>query len=436
MKKHRQNYRRLFQSGEMEPVMIQLADVSMDYGIIPKLSQVLYIPQATLQCWRRTLLQNPTFRPYSQPANISKRALTPDQEHRVSEELRSGYLIPGIYCPARVLQTLALQTVDNLAAENNDDDYDDGSDDDDYDVQLPFEPQDEEYVARAVRDDLEFEEDPAESDEYGAPRRKFVAGQHWRRNFMRRWRLALRKPHPKRRPKTDPAQVDAFRLRMADILRRTRPERILNMDETSWRQLNMGFRTIAEKGTETVNCYFRGDAKACLTAIATVDAAGTKLPLWVLARGKTMRCEARYRNHDAIQRAVAQGDLVLSHQVNGWSNGDIILQYLKWLRKLYGRQHIVLLWDIWGAHRSQDTKDLAASLNIQLEFIPAGMTGECQPLDRRIFGNLKSRARSRFDQGCARGEDPTIEDSVAMLLEAWKSIGQEEVIDAWEPLRE
>jgi hypothetical protein len=256
---------------------------------------------------------------------------------------------------------------------------------------------------------------------------------------MKRHHLSLRKPHPKRRPKTEPMSVQAFQARLAAVMGRYAPEIVINMDETSWKHLNNGPLTIAETGSETVNCYFRGDPKTCLTAIAAITAAGEKLPLWILARGKTTRCEARYRSHDAVQAAIRRGDLVLSHQRNGWSNAAIAAEYLQWLRRRYGRQgrrprRIVLLWDIFGSHRCQETKDLANLLQIQLEFIPPGMTGECQPLDRRIFGNLKSRARSRFARMCCQeGEGPTMEDSVAMLVDAWKSIGQDEVLDAWQP---
>jgi hypothetical protein len=426
----------------MEPLMLLLADKDLDYGVIPLTSQALNIPIDTLRSWRRDLLKNPQFRPYSQPANISKRALDFEEEQRVRDELRNGYLIPGLYCPSRVLQNLAVRAP-NIATDN-DEEYD--SDDEEVELNqaeepMFAEPPTEERVVRAVRDHLEFQDhDPSHDLEYVdedarvRPRRKFVAGRHWRRNFMRRWRLSLRKPHAKRRPKTDPEAVDRFQRRMTRLLSRTRPERVINMDETSWKQINNGFVTIAEKGAETVECFFSGDPKTCLTAVAAVDAAGGKLPLWILCRGKTTRCETRYRTHDGIDRAVNQGKLVVSHQVNGWCNATIAAEYLRWLRSRYGRLKIVLLWDIWGAHRSKETKELARQLNIQLEFIPAGQTGECQPLDRRLFGNLKSRARSRFDQMCSRREDPTMQDSVAMLVDAWNSIGQDEVLDAWAPL--
>jgi hypothetical protein len=472
--------------------MVKLSEEKLEPGLLTQAHERLDIPWGTLRSWRRDILEDPTYRPYSRPANVDKRALTGPQERRVYDQLQEDYIKQGRYCPPRVLQFLAVREYrrgplkgdvdeeydEHIGSVGSDsDDFSDeepprpgeeparsgdesdeepaGSDDepdeeppgpdeepsgsdDEYDAEAPQEDDQSEGTEAEEEDDLEFSDDEDADDRPPA----FVAGRHWRRDFMRRHGLSLRKPHPKRRPKTEPEEAPAFQARLARIRRRYPPELTFNMDETSWKQIVNGAHTIADKGAEKVNCIFQGDPKTCLTAIASIDAGGGKLPLWILARGKTVRCEARYRNHDAVQAAIARGDLVLGHQQNGWSNATVMAKYLQWLRarcnSLHGKRgrrprRILLLWDIFASHRCQETKDLASLLSIRLEFIPAGMTGECQPLDRRIFGNLKSRARRRYDEMCAQGEDPTMEDSVAMLVDAWKSIGQFEVLDSWEP---
>jgi hypothetical protein len=61
------------------------------------------------------------------------------------------------------------------------------------------------------------------------------------------------------------------------------------------------------------------------------------------------------------------------------------------------------------------------------------MTGGRQPLDRSVFGNRKARARIKFDRLCIdQNGDPTMPDSVAMMVNAWTSIGKDEVFDAWD----
>jgi hypothetical protein len=129
--------------------------------------------------------------------------------------------------------------------------------------------------------------------------------------------------------------------------------------------------------------------------------------------------------------------LVLSHEENGWTTVPLACEYLRWLNRWYRGKPIALLWDLFGPHGCSEAKELTPQLNIKLEFISAGATGEYQPLDRRIFGNLKSRTKSRFDRlWIVQEHEPTMQDSIAMMFDAWKSIGQDEVLDAWDQIRQ
>jgi hypothetical protein len=47
---------------------------------------------------------------------------------------------------------------------------------------------------------------------------------------------------------------------------------------------------------------------------------------------------------------------------------------------------------------------------------------------------LKGRAVSRIDQMCCHHADPSMEDSVAMLVDAWRTIEQDVILAACEPL--
>jgi hypothetical protein len=57
------------------------------------------------------------------------------------------------------------------------------------------------------------------------------------------------------------------------------------MDRTPWKFINMNIKTIAERGADGVACWFPGNPKYCVTATATVDAAGEKKTLWIIAKG-------------------------------------------------------------------------------------------------------------------------------------------------------
>jgi hypothetical protein len=51
------------------------------------------------------------------------------------------------------------------------------------------------------------------------------------------------------------------------------------------------------------------------------------------------------------------------------------------------------LVDIYSVHIQADTRELVESVNIHMHFILVGLTDKFQPLDRQIFGVLKSEAR-------------------------------------------
>jgi hypothetical protein len=61
---------------------------------------------------------------------------------------------------------------------------------------------------------------------------------------------------------------------------------IVNLDETSWRLINKQMSTIADMGADAVEYLFEGDQKMCMTAIASVDAAGGKNPSGFCGRAR------------------------------------------------------------------------------------------------------------------------------------------------------
>jgi hypothetical protein len=84
---------------------------------------------------------------------------------------------------------------------------------------------------------------------------------------------------------------------------------------------------------------------------------------------------------------------------------------LKQLLEDSKREPIHLLFDVYRLHVQEVGRALAEQLQIALHFISAGMTDEYQPLDRRVFGYLKSSARKRFmpsrsKNANAKSEDP------------------------------
>ena len=94
----------------------------------------------------------------------------------------------------------------------------------------------------------------------------------------------------------------------------------------------------------------------------------------------------------------------------------------------------------YPSHKTDEIKNYAANNGLDLNFIPAGQTGEWQPLDYRIFGSLKQRARAAFDRSdvVTKNNKGAIvinwATAVEILVKCWDEIPQDEVINAWSPL--
>jgi hypothetical protein len=77
---------------------------------------------------------------------------------------------------------------------------------------------------------------------------------------------------------------------------------------------------------------------------------------------------------------------------------EIFARYLEFVRGFVDdrEQVIHLLAEIYSPPIQPPARELADALKIQRHFIPAGLTDERQPLDRRVFGALKSAGRRMF----------------------------------------
>lgn len=271
-------------------------------------------------------------------------------------------------------------------------------------------------------------------------RMRFRHSHSWRKGFFRRNGLASRRFHHKRRSLVDDTIVCSFLNEYELAKQQFKFRNIYNVDETSWRIINNRLFTIANKGQDEVTCVFKEDEKACLTVIAGIARDGTKLPLWVIVSGLTECVHKKFTEDDRISKAIRYHKLVITHSPNGWSDADVARQYIAWLHERNDGEPKYLIWDIYSAHRAEEVKDFAIQNDVSLGFVPSGQTGEWQPLDYRIFGSLKQRAKERFDAAVAaalvRGEEyqPSFNDALIMLLEVWLLIDQEEILNAWQRL--
>ena len=97
----------------------------------------------------------------------------------------------------------------------------------------------------------------------------------------------------------------------------------------------------------------------------------------------------------------------MTHSENHWSNRltmvsyveSVLVPYFNTARRQLGLspdQPCLLLCDVFAAHRTVEFRDKLQENNIKVIYIPAGCTGQLQPLDVAFNDVMKSMISSRF----------------------------------------
>jgi hypothetical protein len=354
-----------------------------------------------LEGWRAHLAEDPGWHPY-RDGFARHRNLTPAQEEDLARHLRDSFINRDLYCPRSQLAASAkeLWLAERADAHRNGD----------WDFRV-----------------LDYKPPPS-------------FGASWQRRFMKSVDLSSRTPHLLRRTPPKDEVVAQFLEKTQNIFAcyQGNLTHFINMDETSWQVIPNRVITISNKGQEQVKCVFDGNQKDRVTVIASISAAGEKLPLWLIAQGITDRCESKFRNDEFLARAIANGKLVITHSPNGWMNSGIAESYLAWLRDRLPTGDLALVWDGYSAHENDYVMAKAKERHIDITFVPHGQTGNWQPLDHRIFGELKSRARARFSAAHLGQLRPALSKvwSARILIQCWDSIEEENISQAWTILEE
>ena len=125
---------------------------------------------------------------------------------------------------------------------------------------------------------------------------------------------------------------------------------------------------------------------------------------------------------------------IVFHTESGWSTEQFATEYLHYIKDTYLKEDDgCLIWDLHSSHRTASVREEASSLGIGILFIPAGQTDHWQPLDKRVFGALKAKAREEFDKMMADKElrDVSIMDAIDILVKCWKVLDVDLVKKSW-----
>ena len=345
-------------------------------GMLQRIHEETLIPKANLSRWRRLILQGTD--PFAKrPGRGSVHRLTPEAEEEIYQRLLP-YVDEERFCPPSVVRAVAMSVA-------------------------------------------------------GTTHPRFKAGRKWMKNFLRRHGLSLRSAHPRRQTCPNDGIIAAF-LQEFEIAKLEIPHKwIYNMDETAWRLFNGRLRTVARRGQESVSTASHLSDKDCLTVICTVSLAGEKLPPWIIVKGKTDRCEDRYRNDPRLRSLLSGGHVFFTHSTKGWATKDVMKTYLTWLSTRIEPEWSYLVWDLHASHRDETVKAVAHESRVNLAYVPAGQTSVWQPMDVRVFGALKSHAQTLLNTECMNRplEELDMVDAVLILLKAWTDLDRETIVSGW-----
>ena len=252
---------------EATPIAQRLFDelaqpTRMKTGRLSEIAASTRIPLRTLENWRHHLREDRSWRP-EHGHKGKPRKVSPDVEAEAAQLLTSEYIEQHRFCPRHVVTQKIME------------------------------------VARS-RDEA-----PASLG------RDYIDG------FLRRQNLSLRRAHLKRRSTPDDNAVANFTARLDLVIDQFPACLVFNVDETCWRLVNGELRTLAKTGSTEVTIPVAACPKTDITVIAACSLAGKKLPLRILAKGKTPRCTERYLASPKLRRHFASHALTIDYSPKG-----------------------------------------------------------------------------------------------------------------------
>lgn len=118
----------------------------------------------------------------------------------------------------------------------------------------------------------------------------------------------------------------------------------------------------------------------------------------MFGKGSTERCLNKFELKDNI---------ISTYTKSEWINESKMLLILDQISEKTKNEKSVLLLDQYDAHKTEKVKEYAKSKNIELIYIPVGMTDKYQPLDVSVNGILKTKMRKSYSNFIANNKNKT-----------------------------
>jgi hypothetical protein len=246
----------------------------------------------------------------------------------------------------------------------------------------------------------------------------FRASDHFVSGFKRRQRLSSHRTAVVHESRVDPNRDQelehlAFVLEVRDAIHEYGAGMVLNMDETPVTLLDAPVTAVVTTGTkEAAKIMTPVNVGTKITTIPTITAAGERLPMCAVLKGKTQRCLNKVKN-DA---SAAVKKVQLYYSEKGWINEGIMALYFRDVVLPHTHaQPAALILDSYRAHFTPAVREAAEAMELKLIQVPAGATSILQPLDVSFNGPLLMKRKQLWAE--KKLKNPFAEDSIQAAIE-------------------
>nr|XP_029709500.1 uncharacterized protein LOC109411362 [Aedes albopictus] len=214
-----------------------------------------------------------------------------------------------------------------------------------------------------------------------------IPGDGYFLNFKRRHHLSQKKPQAvevARKRAADPFIISRYFELLHDVIRCVPPERIYNIDETSFCLDPSRVKVVGERG-KAAHRVTAGPGRENVTVLMGGSASGQKLPPLIILKGKN------FWNTWMADEGKGFPDTTYAATENGWMNSDTFANYFEksFLPAIGKYRPAVLIYDGHVSHVSLDIIEKAVKENVIILKLPPHTSHLLQPMDLAVFKPLK-----------------------------------------------
>ena len=166
------------------------------------------------------------------------------------------------------------------------------------------------------------------------------------------------------------------------------------MDETGCTTTHKPPKILAKKGNKQIGNVVYQERGELVTVCAIASAAGTSVPPVLLFPRKNFK--------DVFMRGAPHGSLGLVNP-SGWMSNelfiDVLKHFVKHIRPAVDHE-VVLVINNHESHVSLASREYAKKNSIFIVTLPPHTSHRTQPLDRAVFGPMKTYMNSACDAWC------------------------------------